>query len=133
METKYAFLTYNTWTDNDIHMGHSINIDGLTYEDIVEAIERQQWIKEHNIELSNEDLLEIENLKDYKERLKKEFKVLPKCDYCKKDIKEDECIDCITLDGTDDFYALTVCGKCYDLLNDYFSPEQVDEMMKERK
>ena len=74
METKYTFLTYNIWTDNDVHMGHSINIDGLTYEDVVEAIERQQWIKEHEIKLSNEDLLEIENLKDYTKRLKESNK-----------------------------------------------------------
>ena len=74
METKHIFLTYNeSESAVHIHKGYSINADGLTYEDIVEAIERQQWIKERDIELSNEDLLEIENLKDYKRKLKKEF------------------------------------------------------------
>ena len=73
MNTKFAFATYNIWTDNDIHKVSLFNTDGLTYEDILEAIERQKWIKKHEIKLSNEDLLEIENLQDYKRRLKKEF------------------------------------------------------------
>ena len=68
---KHVFLTYNeSESAIHIHEGCSISADGLTYEDILEAIERQQWIKKHEIKLCGKDLLEIENLKDYKKRLK---------------------------------------------------------------
>jgi len=47
------------------------------------------------------------------------------CGYCKE--KTDQHNEVI-LDGTDDIYSLKVCNKCCELLNDYFSPEEVDEM-----
>ena len=47
------------------------------------------------------------------------------CDYCKKETDQ---YNEITLDGTDDIYVLEVCNKCYETLNDYFPPEDVDKM-----
>ena len=68
---KHVFLTYNESESNvHTHEDCSISADGLSYEDVVEAIERQQWIKKHEVKLCGKDLLEIENLKDYKKRLK---------------------------------------------------------------
>lgn len=47
------------------------------------------------------------------------------CDYCKE--KTDQYNE-VTLDGTDDVYTLEVCDKCYEILDDYFSPEDVDRI-----
>ena len=47
------------------------------------------------------------------------------CDYCKKETDQ---YNEITLDGTDDIYVLEVCNKCYEILDDYFPPEDVDKM-----
>ena len=48
-----------------------------------------------------------------------------KCDYCKENTNQ---YNQVILDGTDDIYTLEVCNNCYELLNDYFSPEDVDKM-----
>jgi|BioPla2DNA2_1021312.scaffolds.fasta_scaffold189133_3 ribosome-binding protein aMBF1 (putative translation factor) len=51
------------------------------------------------------------------------------CDYCKKETKE---YNEIILDGTDDFYVLEVCNDCYEILNDYYSPEDVDKIIMKK-
>ena len=72
---KHVFLTYNeSESAIHIHKGCYISAYGLTYEDVVEAIEHQQWIKKHEIKLCSKDLLEIENLKDYTKMLKESNK-----------------------------------------------------------
>ena len=48
------------------------------------------------------------------------------CDYCKQNTKETKEI---RLDGVDDIYILEVCDKCYEILCDYFSPEEVERML----
>ena len=35
------------------------------------------------------------------------------------------------VDGTDDFYNLELCNKCNDIMSDYFSPEDIDKLIKE--
>jgi DNA-directed RNA polymerase subunit RPC12/RpoP len=51
------------------------------------------------------------------------------CDRCGKEFNWLEAMQ-ITLDGVDDFYTLNVCSHCYTILSDYFSPEDVDQMIK---
>jgi|GEM_PF-5357529 len=37
----------------------------------------------------------------------------------------------ITLDGIEDIYNLEVCDRCYDFYSrDYFSPEEIDNLLK---
>lgn len=50
------------------------------------------------------------------------------CDYCKQEYQGNE--NEIILDGTEDFYVLSVCDKCYEKLSDYYTPEQIDEIIK---
>lgn len=47
------------------------------------------------------------------------------CDYCKETTSQH---NEVILDGTNDIYVLEVCNKCCELLNDYFPPEDADEM-----
>lgn len=50
-----------------------------------------------------------------------------RCDKCKEKFTMDEYNELI-LDGTEDFYLMILCNKCNDIMSDYYSPEQVDEM-----
>jgi len=58
------------------------------------------------------------------------FKVkVNKIKHCNICNKEDENLNELILDGTDDIYDLDVCDKCYDLYSsDYFSPEKIDNL-----
>ena len=49
------------------------------------------------------------------------------CDYCYTEV---EVLYEIFLNGTDDFYQLDVCEDCQDYLSDYFTPEEVDNMIR---
>lgn len=51
------------------------------------------------------------------------------CDYCKETTSQH---NEIILDGVEDIYVLEVCNKCYEILDDYFPPEDVDEMFSSK-
>ena len=51
------------------------------------------------------------------------------CDYCKKEVKSENELEEVILDGYIDIYVLNVCEECAEVLNDVYSPETVDAMM----
>lgn len=55
------------------------------------------------------------------------IEIIKRCDICNK---EHETRYELILHGTEDFYNMEVCDKCYDLYsNDYFSPEMIDDLV----
>lgn len=51
------------------------------------------------------------------------------CDYCKKEVKSENELEEVILDGEIDLYVLNVCEECAEVLNDVYSPETIDAMM----
>ena len=70
MSNTYKFLTYSDIVDNEWHRGVSIDIDGLTLENIKEAIERQKWLKYHDVEIYENDLLEIKSKREWERKFR---------------------------------------------------------------
>lgn len=55
-----------------------------------------------------------------------------KCNNCKLDITEENYEELI-LDGTEDTYKLELCSYCYETLNDYFTAEEVEDIISNMK
>jgi hypothetical protein len=69
---------------------------------------------------------------EYKKALEltEKYKAVVECQRCKKKIRSYKSRE-LQLDGMDDVYTLELCKECWEYLStDYYSPEQVDELVK---
>ena len=51
------------------------------------------------------------------------------CNRCKRELNISMLNEKI-VDGTDDIYHLELCDECDVLMDDYFSPEDIDKILK---
>lgn len=53
-----------------------------------------------------------------------------KCEICGKEVEE---LNELYLDGTDDLYVLEVCNSCNNKYSDYYTSEEIDNIIKNIK